>query len=277
MVKRNPVKDPPESPQVLPSIGIKLLRELLGKGRELLQDRPLSSNKHSAWELLARNYLEKAFGVNSPNVSSVLDDWGSIINYNADESDLEERRAGNLQTQLIKLERLIELLNTEIQLSVGESIQNKPLEFGYKVFLVHGHDMAVLHETARFLEKLNQDVIVLHEQPNQGKTIIEKFVEYSEVGFAVVLLTPDDRGGGLSTSFEKQLPRARQNVIFELGYFIGKLGRNRVCALYSKDVEIPSDYSGVVFIELDGRGAWRLALAREMKAAGFKIDMNLVV
>jgi predicted nucleotide-binding protein len=277
MAKRNPVKDTPGLPQVSPVIGLKLLRELLSKGQELLQNRPLSSDGHSTWELLARNYLEKVFGVYSPNVSTVLSDGVYAISFDADENFFEQKRAENLQTQLKKIEGLIELLNTEIQLSEGEPIQSKPTEFGYKIFLVHGHDIASLHETARFLEKLNQDVIILHEQPNQGKTIIEKFIDYSEVGFAVVFLTPDDRGGTISTSFEKQLLRARQNVIFELGYFIGKLGRNRVCALYSQGVEIPSDYSGVLFIEFDDRGAWRLALAREMKAAGFNIDMNLAV
>jgi len=277
MAKRNAANDTPGLPQVSPSIGLKFLHDLLSKGQKLLQNRPLSSDDHSAWEILARNYLEKAFGVNSPNVSNVLSGGVYAVSFNATEEYFEERRSENLQTQLKKIEGLIELLNTEIQLSEGEPIQNRPTEFGHKVFLVHGHDMAALHETARFLEKLNQDVIILHEQPNQGKTIIEKFVEYSEVGFAVVLLTPDDRGGTFSTTLENQVPRARQNVIFELGYFIGKLGRNRVCALYSPGVEIPSDYSGVLFIELDDRGAWRLSLAREMKAAGFKIDMNLAV
>ena len=277
MAKRNPIKEPSGLPQVPPSTGLSLLRDLLAKGAELLQNRPLSSDAHSTWELLARNYLEKAFGVNSPNVSNALSVGARVVHFSESESSIENKRAEYLKTQLKKIEGLIELLNTEIQLSEGGLVQNKPTEFGYKVFLVHGHDMSALHETARFLEKLDQDVIILREQPNQGKTIIEKFVEYSEVGFAVVLLTPDDKGGTFSTPFESQLPRARQNVIFELGYFIGKLGRNRVCALYSPSVEIPSDYSGVLFIELDDKGAWRLALAREMKAAGFNIDMNLAV
>jgi predicted nucleotide-binding protein len=94
------------------------------------------------------------------------------------------------------------------------------------------------------------------------------------VGFAVILLTADDRGGVKGAEYEKQQPRARQNVIFEFGYFIGKLGRNRVCALYAKGVEIPSDYSGVIYLELDDRGAWRLELAKELKAAQLPIDMN---
>lgn len=91
---------------------------------------------------------------------------------------------------------------------------------------------------------------------------------------SIALLTPDDRAGTASAAYEEQKPRARQNVIFELGYFIGRLGRNRVCALYRPGVEIPSDYSGVLYVELDERGGWRMALAKEMKAAGLPIDMN---
>ncbi len=94
------------------------------------------------------------------------------------------------------------------------------------------------------------------------------------MAFAIVLLTADDRGGIADSQYDSQSLRARQNVIFELGYFIGKLGRNRVCALYSEGVEIPSDYSGVLFIKFDEAGAWRLAVAKEIKAAGIDIDMN---
>jgi predicted nucleotide-binding protein len=93
----------------------------------------------------------------------------------------------------------------------------------------------------------------------------------------VILLTGDDRGGMWKASYEEQKPRARQNVILELGFFLGKLGRERVCALYQPGVEIPSDYSGVLFVSLDAGGAWRLALARELKAAGLDIDMNKAV
>ncbi len=271
MAKRNQS----ELPQVPASIGFKFLRELSSKGQQLLKTR-ISADDFATWELLVQNYLIRVFGVNSQNIPGVLNRYYSGPAH-LSESDEEKLRVGYLQTQLKKIEGLTELLNTEAQLSEGKPVQSAPTEYGHKVFLVHGHDMATLHETARFLEKLNQNVIILREQPNQGKTIIEKFIEYSEVGFAVVLLTHDDRGGTFSTPFEKQMARARQNVIFELGYFIGKLGRNRVCALYSQDVEIPSDYSGVLFIELDNKGAWRMALAREMKEAGFQIDMNLAV
>ena len=143
-----------------------------------------------------------------------------------------------------------------------------------RVFLVHGHDEAVIHETARFLGKLMLDVKILREQPSSGRTIIEKFIDYSDVAYAVVLLTGDDRGGKANDKFEDQKLRARQNVILELGFFLGKLERKRVSVLYQDGVDIPSDYNGVVFIPLDKNGAWHFQLARELKAAGLNIDMN---
>jgi predicted nucleotide-binding protein len=139
---------------------------------------------------------------------------------------------------------------------------------------VHGHDDAALHQVARFLERLRLDAIVLREQPNQGRTIIEKFEDYSDVRFAVVLLTPDDRGGPALATSDTHQPRARQNVILELGYFLGRLGRDHVCALYSHGVEIPSDCSGVLYVALDSAGGWRLALAKELQAARLSVDMN---
>ena len=142
-----------------------------------------------------------------------------------------------------------------------------------RIFIVHGQDDAEKETTARFLEKLDLEPIILHEQPNKGRTIIEKFEDYSDVAFAVVLLTPDDLGSAIDTP-EKTQPRARQNVIFELGFFIGKFGRERVCALYKGEIEILSDYQGVIFIDLDDAGAWQLKLVREIKASGIEVDMN---
>ncbi|MFM0005749.1 nucleotide-binding protein [Paraburkholderia dipogonis] len=140
-----------------------------------------------------------------------------------------------------------------------------------KVFIVHGHDDGARQTVARFLEKLGFEPVILQEQANRGRTIIEKFEEHSDVGFAVVLLTPDDegraKGGGLQ-------PRARQNVVLELGYFIGRLGRHRVCALKSGDLELPSDYQGVLWETMDAGGGWKLSLARELKAAGHEVDLN---
>ena len=147
---------------------------------------------------------------------------------------------------------------------------------GNKVFVVHGHDEEILFKTKDLLKKLLLEPIILRELPDEGRTIIEKLVEYSaQAGFAVVLLTPDDIGGSKSDSYENLKLRARQNVILELGLFLGCLGRKHVCILYQKEVEIPSDYQGVLFVEVDKHDAWQTKLAREIKNAGLDVDLNL--
>lgn len=150
--------------------------------------------------------------------------------------------------------------------------------FGSKVFIVHGRDEAAKESVARVLEHLGLDVVILHERPHKGRTIIEKLLEESDVGigYAVVLLTPDDVGK-LASKRGKASPRARQNVIFELGLFLAKLGRQRVHALYKEGVEIPTDYLGVLYTPLDDNGAWRMKLARELQAVGFDIDLNKLI
>jgi predicted nucleotide-binding protein len=263
------------APEVPPEKAIPLLRKHLEDGQQLLARGGISSDDHSTWEMLARNYLEKAFGQNSPNVTTVTSAgrYGSFP-MNAGEAWWQQHRAETLQSQLKKIEGLIELLTTEVALQHDHVVSPPEAVRGHKIFLVHGHDQLALHETARFLEKLGQEVVILREQPNQGRTIVEKFEEYADVGFAIVLLTADDHGGPKSSDPATFRHRARQNVIFELGYFIGRIGRGRVCALYQQGVEIPSDYAGVLYVELDERGAWRLEIAKELRAAGLEVDMN---
>ena len=146
-----------------------------------------------------------------------------------------------------------------------------------KVFVVHGHDGLSKTEVARTLEKIKLEAIILHEQPNEGKTIIEKFEgNAAQVGFAVILLTPDDIGYPKNKP-DTQQARARQNVILELGYFSGILGRSKVCVLYKGAVEIPSDYLGVVYVPMDEAGAWKFNLAKELKQAGLPVDLNDLV
>jgi len=276
MAKKTKVE--PEAPQVKPEQGIIFLSKQMEKAKALLQGIQLTEDDYSSWELVTRNYLEKAFGINSPNVSTItsVGKYGSFP-MNADDDWWENHRKESLRTQIKKLEGLLELLETEQTLSQGQSPTLEHSKMGHKIFLVHGHSEAALHETARYLEKLNQKVIVLREQPNQGRTIIEKFEDYADVGFAVILMTNDDRGGKYDVACDEQMPRARQNVIFEFGYFVGRLGRNRVCALYSEGVEIPSDYSGVLYVPIDEQGAWRMMLAKEMRAVGLPVDMNLAL
>jgi len=146
-----------------------------------------------------------------------------------------------------------------------------------KVFIVHGHDEAAKEATARFLEKLDLEPIILHEQASGGRTIIEKFEKYSrDVGFAVVLLTPDDLGAAQEEPNNMQ-SRARQNVVLELGYFLGRLTRNRVCALHKGGVELPSDIQGVIYVEMDDKGAWKAKLAQEFVQAKYEINLEGLV
>ena len=86
-------------------------------------------------------------------------------------------------------------------------------------------------------------------------------------------MTPDDIGA-LKDQADNLKPRSRQNVILELGFFLGKIGRKCVCALYKEGVEIPSDYQGVLYVKMDNSGAWKLSLAKEIKEAGIPIDLN---
>lgn len=144
-----------------------------------------------------------------------------------------------------------------------------------KVFIVHGHEDAPREMVARYIESLGLKAIILHEQTNRGMTIIEKLEAFSDVGFAVILFTPDDVGRAVTETVEN--PRARQNVVLELGYFMGKLGRGKVCAIRKGDIEWPSDYGGVVWTSFDDAGGWKQALASELDAAGYDIDFNAVM
>lgn len=144
------------------------------------------------------------------------------------------------------------------------------------VFVVHGHDNVAREEVARLLERLGLKAIILHEQANEGNTIIEKFEAHAgRAAFAVVLLTPDDIGYAKDHAVDARA-RARQNVLIELGFFLGALGRPKVCALRKGDVEIPTDYAGVVYVDMDEAGAWKRTLAKDMKAARLKVDLNKV-
>src|ERR1051325_5406376 len=140
-----------------------------------------------------------------------------------------------------------------------------------KVFIVHGHDEGLKTEVALFLNRLALTPIILHEQTGKGRTIIEKFEAHALVPYAIVLLTPHDAGGKEANDLK---PRARQNVVLELGYFYGKLRREFVCCL-NKGVEIPSDSMGIEYIPYDDFGAWKIKLARELSEV-FEIDMNRI-
>lgn len=144
-----------------------------------------------------------------------------------------------------------------------------------KVFIVHGHDDGAKEAVARVVGDLGLEAIILHEQASSGNTIIEKIEEYTNVGFGIVLYTPCDEVASKEEPGQ-QKPRARQNVVFEHGYLMAKIGRKNVCALVKGDVEIPTDISGVVYIKMDEANSWKYAVGKEMKACGYDIDLNKI-
>jgi predicted nucleotide-binding protein len=160
--------------------------------------------------------------------------------------------------------------------------QRSPLDLeltaatGSSIFIVHGHDEATKEKVARFIEKLGLEAVILHERSSRGMTIIEKFeAAASRAKFAIVLFTPDDIASPLAAP-KRKAPRARQNVVLEFGYFAAKLGRKNVAVLRKGDVEMPSDLFGIVYTLVDDSGAWMLTLAKELRAAGFAVDLNRV-
>lgn len=180
----------------------------------------------------------------------------------------------SVKKQVARLESIIERLELTAEASVDRAGAAVPPQDRSKVFVVHGHDEGAREAVARFIQAFGLQPIILHERANEGRTVIEKVEVHGDVGFAVVLLTPDDEGcekGGTPG------PRARQNVVLELGYFVGRLGRNRVCALKRGELEIPSDFGGVVYEPFDAAGGWKQKLGRELEAAGYEIDWNTVM
>jgi len=143
------------------------------------------------------------------------------------------------------------------------------------VFLVHGRNDGTKAEVAAFLMKMKLKPIILHEQPNLGRTVIEKIEKYADVNAAVVLFTFDDFGRFRDEGADE--PRARQNVIFEAGYFVGKLGRENTIILYEEGLTIPSDLSGYVYIQLDEKKRWHIELARELRAIGLDVNADNLI
>lgn len=190
--------------------------------------------------------------------------------------------------QLQRFIRLCKLYDgpslTASQLSANSGEQRtdssapQPTPATNKIFVVHGHDDGLKSEVARFLERLKLEPIILHERPSEGNTVIEKLEKYSDVGFALVLLTPDDVGCAKRNKLELSdlQSRARQNVILEMGYFFGKLQRNRVAAILKGEIEKPSDYAGIIYVSYDNAGAWMYKLCDELMRVGYNVSKNMI-
>lgn len=272
-------------PSIPPSVTLEqaiiLLKRQIDEGKKLLSRDFLAEIEFDVWESKTKDFLIKSYGTQSHHIDDVIDigKYGVVLMGEGEQYG-EKRRREHLTSKVKMLESKIEILETDIELQTHKinpsQKQNIIDSDSLNVFIVHGHDDSLLHEVARFIGSLNLKAVILREQPNQGRTIIEKFEDFSNVGFAIILLTPDDIGGEKKIPNGDLKPRARQNVILELGYFLGKLGRKNVCSLYHDGVDIPSDYSGVIFIPVDMGGSWKIKLVREIKASGINVDLNKI-
>lgn len=252
------------------------LNKQLRNGTQLLEKQPPCKIADlREWKIRTASHLRRILGSDSPilisfqTIAKEYERYGWASGNSRIDFFKGKSMVKPFRKQLEHVKLAVELLNARQQ-EEEEGVKNILITRVQrkKVFVVHGHNEKSLSKTKNFLNELQLEPVVLREQPNQGQTIIEKLEKFSQVVFAVVLLTPDDIGGSKSGSHEKQHFRARQNVILELGFFLGKLGRQRVCVLYSHGVEIPSDYQGVLYVEFDESNMWKNKLAEEIKAAG---------
>ena len=244
-----------------------------------LKELPPRSAEFEKWRRNTRTVIENTFDDNPKHIKDFEKTrYSPTVMYSGMEDPVyQEAYVKGLDSARAVLESMIEEITEfwedDIQSSTVSNSYINSSENTNKLFVIHGRDNSAKSTVARFIEKQNLEAIILHEQPNQGRTIIEKFEDYADVKFAVVLLTPDDVGA-LEERNPSYKPRARQNVVFEFGYFIGRLGREKVCALLKGDVEKPSDCDGIIYIPLDDNDGWQMLLLRELNAAGLKVDAN---
>ena len=242
------------------------------------------SPEFKAWKMKAENTLEKSYGVQSKELYK----FKNIIFFPryvyATQSDEVDQCAKGLKEAKAYFEVYLEEIEDDcaenassevsgmsknISDEVTSAIKNVNSARKKKIFIVHGHDDALKQEVARIIEKQGLEAIILSEQANGGKTIIEKIEENADVGAAICLFTKDDYGRAKDASEDKL--RARQNVVFEAGYFMGKLGRGNVIIVADKDLELPSDMQGVVYTDA---GDWKTEVLQELDKIGYAIDFN---
>lgn len=265
------------------------LSEIIETGKELLNrsitniaELEKNQKDYYNWDDYNSEYLKQVFNNENSQYKKTYDETNRYYGLFGGGNDSPNQKLKGLKDKIsnkvTSLERLyekIDLLKSDIEESLPVVTISKSVNNNTNIFIVHGHNLAVQQSVARTIEKLGLNPIILSEQPNAGNTIIEKFEANSDVGFAVILLTDDDEGK-LKTDIDLK-SRARQNVILELGYFIGRLGRKRVLPLYSEGVELPSDIHGLLFIPIDKADTWKFALVRELKEVGYNVDANSIL
>lgn len=241
------------------------LRKLYNEIDELKNKDSSSDSDFKAWKTDVQLYLSGLYGENSIQFKNFNSRHFSpmVIGGN---TDWHKPYVRDLETTKKEFERYICDFEEEgINTNMGKNRTSNN-----KVFIVHGHDGELKEKVARRLEQQGIEAIILSEQVNRGRTIIEKLEAYSDVNVAIILFTQDDLGVAKEEKGNEKY-RARQNVVFEAGYFMGYLGRENIIMIADENVEIPGDLSGMVYTTRD---SWEFEMLKELNAAGMKVNMN---
>ena len=245
------------------------------------------SSEHARWLSNVLRVLDEKFGTDSQYSTTIRafpwKETGAGIYSAYDYQSQRERDHQNaFRRQMEQAKGIIQSAIDALTEKLDESKEETAPDYNRtssgrfdpkKIFVVHGHNETVKQTVARTLESIGLTPVILAEQPDKGRTVIEKFEnEGNDVGFAVVLLTADDKGRKNKARIMQS--RARQNVVFEMGYFMALLGRERVMLLLQPGVEEPSDLKGVVYTSLDKDGAWKYRLVKELREQGYKVTSD---
>lgn len=253
---------------------------LLQKGRTFNFDNfaifnsrnfPMSfTSDYAAWKVKTETFLNSTFGRSSPLFENFkeADKIHVLGNY-------EDKFNQQIASFLGILEAAIDTLEFEPQ----KMTENTTTPTNNKVFIVHGHDERMKEQLEIFLREVGLESVVLHRQADEGQTVIEKFERHSDVGYAFILLTPDDIGYPVAEEAKSdeqraKEKRARQNVIFEFGYFVAKLSRRRVCCLYKRGVALPTDISGIIYKEVTSTvESIGISILKDLRAVGYQVNL----
>jgi predicted nucleotide-binding protein len=268
-----------------------MLTERISAGEELVTQKEIvkATLGHRDWNYLFTKWRDHTMaelravydGEDVPHEFEAV----TLVTEGSTPSETFSRAKSNLDLGIWLLHAFVKRLTLAVE---AEAVQDRagkvnktPRERGTsgggrKVFIVHGRAAGgFLASVARFIEELGLSPVILAEQANEGRTLIEKFEANAlDVGYAIVLLTPEDTGHGPDGEPPPAPNRARQNVILELGYFMGRLERKNVVALQQEGLEVPTDILGILYIPLDDGDAWKTLLARELRAADYDIDLG---
>jgi predicted nucleotide-binding protein len=266
------------------------LQERIQKGLEIKQSEiksreafDVAKNEYSKWNSFNTELFKRVF--TTEELAQEYSRWvgGDILMHEQSLDEKIDDLYKDIDQKIHRIDSIIERLELIPLSSVASSATTEIEQQAHtvsktkKVFVVHGHDEIAKTNLEVFLLEIGLEPIVLHRQADEGLTIIEKFEKHSDVGYAFILLTPDEityiKADEVKSDNKRTKEfRARANVIFEFGYFVGKLGRSRVCCLYTGDVSLPSDVSGMIYKKFTSNiEEVAYSIIKDLKASGYAI------